>query len=123
MKGTTILLVTGAVVMGVVAYDICKSLQKQNAAEKEATKTAVRKNSIEERNTQEPPDSAPLSRETAVESFNQAAERASDSIGTRHKEAAQMMNDMLSQIAADSIEFEEKASHTRNALEILLKGE
>lgn len=131
MKGTTILLVAGGAVMGVVAYNVFKSLQEQDAAgkadtlvEKKANDNDAYKNSAEKSDvgsTQEQPDLEPLSVEVAVESFNQTAESASDSVGTRHKEAAQMLNDIFSQMAADSIEFEGKSKQACAALEDLLK--
>lgn len=131
MKGTTILLVAGGAVMGVVAYNVLKSLQEQDAGgkadaivEKTANDTDAPKNSAEGSdvgNTQEPPDLGSLSMEAAVESFSQTAESASDSVGVRHKEAAQMLNDIFSQMATDSIESGEKNEQVRAALEKLLK--
>lgn len=131
MKGNTILLVAGGAVMGVVAYNVFKSLQEQDVVgkadaivEKTANDTDAPKNSAEESDvgsTQEQPDLGSLSMEAAVESFSQTAESASDSVGARHKEAAQMLNDIFSQMATDSIESGEKNEQVRAALEKLLK--
>lgn len=131
MKGTTILLVAGGAVMGVVAYNVLKSLQEQDAVgkadaivEKDSKRHRCAQNSAEGSDvgsTQEQPDLGSLSMEAAVESFNQTAESASDSVGARHKEAAQMLNDIFSQMATDSIESGEKSKQVRAALEKLLK--
>lgn len=120
MKGSTILLIaSGAVVAGVIAYGVYKYFQEEVSVV--IDEPVVPDNSSDLSSASGTYSTAPDKAQTVVSEFEQVQKETVDSIREHHREAAQELENTLNEMAVDCAEFDEKINQANDDLDELLK--